>query len=449
MKGNRVTCLILGLTLFATLAGQRALAEDIFVNGANLADGNGSSANPFRTITQALVKARADRSRLSSEETIIIHVAHVDGGYHGTYDRPVPTGFESLPLILDVPNLELRGETVLTFDTQGLPTGFEKGTETMLVASPTLTGSSFTPNQHLLLVGPTSQILDGSNVSIDHFVLDGGLSPHGISFHWSTGLGADIGIDRVPGFAINENIFSGTFMGVFARASSGSMQRNLMRQIYVGALLTGGSDASPASYVLSQNRSRGNVAGGLILSSTIGHSALDPTLLPIASDALFDENTATVSGNDLSENNMFEGSFGLRCTQIGPSQVQGGKLTVTVTGNRIAHNSAGITIDAGFPFRANPGVLTATFRATFANNQVVNNVLTPALITFTRYDAALDQSLLNQWKYLQQSTYELTVSDSELNQFFFDNPAIDPLSGVNLNNTLTVNGVLLNGRNIP
>lgn len=447
LRSNAVFAACLGSLLVAVLAGS-AQAEDIYVNGGNPAGGDGSSANPFQTITQALVEARADRLALPSTETIVIHVAHVAGGYHGTYNRPVPKGFEALPLILDVANLELRGETVLTFDASGLPTGFVSGTETMLTASPALMGA----NGFLLLMGPTSTVLDGSNVSVDHFVLDGGL-PVGDAAPKAGFGGTNIGVDRAQGLAIHDNVLTGALFGVFARASRGSLQHNLITGGSAGAVLRAGNEASPASYTFSQNRSAGNFSTGVLVSGSASLTVLDPALLPITSGTIFDESAATVSGNDLSDNNLIPSfSAGLRCFQDVPDLPAGqstSHVTVSVTGNRIANNSVGIHVDAGFPRRAYPQVLTGTFQGAFQNNQVVGNALTPALITFTRNEAALNQSLLTEWKYLQQSTFQLTVSDGELDGFLFDNPVTDPFSGTVLNNNLEVNNLSLTGRNIP
>lgn len=454
LRSTTLFAVCLGSLLVAVLGGS-AQAEDIFVNGGNLAGGDGSSANPFPTITQALVKARVDRPALPSTEMIIIHVAHVAGGYRGTYNTPVPEGFEPLPLILDVPNLELRGETVLTFDASGLPTDFERGTETMLTASPPLMGGTVESTQFLFLMGPTSTVLDGSNVSVDQFVLDGGL-PVGalLDADSEAGFGgADIGVDRAQGFAIHNNVLTGTRFGVFARASTGSLQHNLITGGSAGAILKAGNKASPASYIFSQNRSAGNFSVGVLVTGSASLAVLDPALLPIASGTIFDESAATVSGNDLSNNNLAPSfSAGLRCFQDAPRLPAGqstSHVTVSVTGNRIANNSVGIHVDAGFPRRAYPQVLTGTFQGAFQNNQVVGNALAPALITFTRNEAALDQSLLTEWKYLQQSTFQLTVSDGELNGFLFDNPVTDPFSGTVLNNNLEVNNLSLTGRNIP
>jgi hypothetical protein len=127
-----------------------------------------------------------------------------------------------------------------------------------------------------------------------------------------------------------------------------------------------------------------------------------------------------------------------------------GHLTVDILRNRIARNSVGIHVDAGFPQRSYAQPLTATFHGYLADNQVTANDTAPALFTFTRNTTALKQtpSELNWYKYLENSVYELIVADDELAGFWYDNPSIDPVSSVTLRNTLRVNSVPLHGRNI-
>ena len=118
--------------------------------------------------------------------------------------------------------------------------------------------------------------------------------------------------------------------------------------------------------------------------------------------------------------------------------------------NRIAGNSVGIHVDAGFPQRSYAEPLGATFHGYLADNQVTANDTAPALVTFTRNTGALKQtpSELNWYKYLEDSHYELIVADDELAGLWYDNPSSDPVSSVPLHNTLRVNGLPLRGRNI-
>ena len=74
--------------------------------------------------------------------------------------------------------------------------------------------------------------------------------------------------------------------------------------------------------------------------------------------------------------------------------------------------------------------------------------MTPALITFTRNDAAIFPHQVKSFKYLQGSIFTISDPDGNLNGYWFDHPAMDPVDGRFLNNTLKVNDVIVpNGRN--
>jgi len=432
------------LALTLALAARPAAAEDLYVD-ASQPPGNGSQGSPYQTISAAIARARNDRMTMAvpDSETIVVHVRA--GEYFGSYAH-AGQGFEQLPILLDVPNFELRGDTVLALDAEGWPTGAVNGTETWFTATPFL-GSGYNPDRFVFLVGPTSDRLTGADVTIGGFVIDGGLNGE-------KGNGVGIGLDRVAGASIAGNVITQTYLAMFARASTAAIRGNLCHNCYVGGILQGGPAASPGSYLFQDNSSVRNT-NGLITSASGMVYAWDPALTPVPANALYDVNYVAVIHNDLSDNNHVKGfSCGIRCGLFSPVLPAGqstGHLTVDVERNRIVGNSVGIHMDAMFPYRWYPQPLTVAFHGYFADNQVTANDVAPALITFTRNRAALKQtpSELNNYKYLEDSLFELIVVDDELAGFWYDNPAFDPVSGVALDNTLLVNGVPFNGRNIP
>ena len=60
---------------------------------------------------------------------------------------------------------------------------------------------------------------------------------------------------------------------------------------------------------------------------------------------------------------------------------------------------------------------------------MTDSVLTSALVTFTRHQAALNPSLLPQWQYLHGATYTITDRDGTLADAWIDHPAADPFLG--------------------
>jgi len=407
------------ISLFLTTVGVNVGAEDLYV------------PNQFTTIQAAIAQARIDRFSpgFSPNETIVIHVAA------GLYVK-------KLPLILDVPNLRLEGETILTTDGNGLPIGFVDPTETRLIAQPPLAGV-----QTILLIGPTTSNLTGNGVTVQGLVLDAG----------NGGLvvdGRDVTVDRVSRFSIRRNVLTGSAgLGVDARASSGVIEENFIAGVGCGGCLSAGNQRAPASYSFLRNRSFNNAFVGVLVLGSSYDGVQNQALLPVAPGTTFDSVTAVISGNDLSDNNHDPNfSAGIRLFAIIPpipAAQSAGNLTVSVSNNTITNNAFGVTIDAGFPFRADPRLWTASFRTTFSGNIISGSKKAQALITFTRNTTAISPPELKKgFKYLQDSTITISDPGGDLNGYWLDHPAIDPIDGRLLNNRLKVNGVTIpNGRN--
>ena len=415
---SRTSLVSLATFLIFGAAAVSTRAEDLYV------------PTHFATVQAALAKARSDRlsPNFSPSEEIVIHV------FSGRYA-------ETLPLILDVPNLRLKGETNLITDDQGLPTGFVHQTETQLIAYPPVTGV-----QTIFLIGPTSSVLTGTRVTVEGFVLDAGNVK-------SAQDGRDITIDRAQDFSIRRNVLTGSAaLAVDARASSGTIEENLIDGNGCGACLSAGNKATPARYSFLRNRSVKNELAGVLVSGSSYDGVQSPALVPPSPGTVFDDVTADVSDNDVSDNNRYPTfSTGIRLFAILPgipAAQSTGKLKATVTNNTITNNSFGVSIDAGFPFRTDTRLWSAKFQTTFFGNTIVASTTAAALITFTRNTTALSRKELKDYKYLQDSTIAITDWDGDLSGYWFDNPATDPMDGRILNNKLTVNGVTIpNGRN--
>ena len=417
MKNKDLSPMCFGMCLLITTIVVNARAEDIYV------------PSQFATIQAALVQARIDRlsSRLPKNETIVIHV----GG--GEY-------VETLPLILDVPNLRLEGETMLTTDANGLPTGFVAWTATQLIAKPALAGA-----QTILLIRPTSNTLSGTGVTVEGLVFDAGNGGSAVN-------GRDITLDRVRSFSIRRNVLTGSpSIAIDARASVGIIVENFIETAGCGSCLMAGNKHSPAAYSFVRNRSVSNAFAGVLVAGS-PDSVQHPDLLPVAPGTIFDHVSAAIIGNDLSDNNADPSfSSGVRFFAINtgiPTPQSTGNVTAAVINNTITNNSFGISIDAGFPLRADARLWTASFQAAFSGNIISDNKRTSALITFTRNTSAIFPNQLKNFKYLQESIFTIIDPGGDLNGYWFDHPATDPIDGRTLQNTLRVNGVKVpNGRN--
>src|SRR5258708_31445331 len=101
----------------------------------------------------------------------------------------------------------------------------------------------------------------------------------------------------------------------------------------------------------------------------------------------------------------------------------------------------GITIDAGFSYRTDPRQLTGRFEGTFENNVLIDNGRNTSLVGFTNRDASTGLGSRQDYKYIQQSTFEVAHLDGELEGFDYDHPLTDPFDGSPVvGNVLIVNG---------
>jgi hypothetical protein len=376
--------------------------------------GNGSGRFPFDNIADALTLAG------SLGGAVVV----VEPGQY-----PV-----SSTLRIQTP-IALRGSNVMELDDAGWPTGsLVPGTETRIVGTAALGTSA------LLSVGPSDDgVLQG--VEIRNLTFDSGQA-----------RADDLTFNRTQGYSVYENAFRGQATnGVFSVASSGKIVSNYISDDVTGAAVAAGYPASPSSVEFVGNRVVRNIAGLVLIGST--------SRVPETGDDL----DVVIRDNDLSENNRVAGfSFGLRIFTINrplgaPGDTQStGNVRARIEGNRIADNEIGVTIDAGFPFRrvgatCDPRVYSGRFDLELRGNTLSGSLFIPALITFTRNQAALHQFPLDLWQYLHSAIYTITDEDGTLANAVIDHPALDPFVGPCANdathellgNTLIYNGTVL------
>ena len=435
-------------------------SSDLYVATSGDLNGDGTISNPYRRITDAVARARAERQRgaIPAEVEIGIHVA--PGTYVGSFDATqlqAHPEYEVVPIILNVPQLAVLGATVLVRDDGGLPTAATPESETILEPD-----KSLDPNQYLFVVTRTADGIVGSGVTVDGFTLDGreGAYP-----------GAAVFVDRVSGFRISNNLVQHTAFGILTRLASGTIEGNLLADNgYFGSLVTGGSLAHPATIFIHANRATrsqahgfGNSVGGYVkLRTDPGQNTLallEPIQTvfdrtnPVDVQNIPDTLTATLTGNDASDNskNDPEAGIGIRLAGIFPdfdystadaTQPVTSVLTANVSGNTCEGNgSYGVVIEAGDTPRTEPRRFVQTLKGSFEGNTLVGNGRAAALFTFTYWRVAVGLNSLSEKKFAEESSYEVTDGDGELTGFDYDNPVMDPLTGTVLNNTLTMNGV--------
>lgn len=421
-------CIIAGLVLFSQAERVSAKNAKLYVDAAAYAGGDGSKDAPFRRITDAV---NMGRLIWLAETKTKVQIQVESGIYVGSYSNTGPD-IEVLPIILDIPGLKLEGSTAMFEDDDDLPTGvFKPGKNSQLIAQPALAA-----NQVWFIVAATNPVLTGQGVEVSNLSIEVGNTT-------TPSTGAGISVRLVQDFRIRDNYVTGAFTGIEARGSSGEIRGNYVTLVGCGVCLNAGNATSPADVVVRGNRSVNTMFGGVLLN---GGSTF--------SGEVFDSLSAVIKDNDLSYSsaNSTQGT-GIRILLLRhdpPSQATSGLITATISGNRISHNSFGFSIAGGLIYRTfagipDPRLFNGTLNLTFEDNEVVDNLLAPAIISFTQIPATLFPSQLNtgptQFKYLEHSTFNITDAEGDLVGSWIDHPASDPIDGRILQNILRINGV--------
>jgi hypothetical protein len=424
-----------------------ARAADIYVDANAMSNGDGSATHPHWRITDAVASARTLRqsATITSSENIVIHVAA--GAYLGSKASPVLARnprYEVLPILLNVPNLTLSGAMVLTTDADGLPTGVQPGTDTLLATEDHYNDQG----KSLILLSRTTDGMAGHNVTVS------GLRLEYLNGRYQVDSG--IIVDRVSNFSIRQNFINRAWAGIYSSRASGSIAGNLITEGDWGIVAKGGSRFHPAQYGITGNRVSRHPHNGILIEASgvtpeidVGANTLKLESLPLSevSDDPPFTNDATVNGNDASDN----GYSGLRLfiysppiKPIVPMLPVSPHVTVTASNNTLNRNGAyGLVVDGNLASRSIKSPLGGAISGQFSNNALEDNARAPAFFTFTSFFVWCCGASLKDIKYIQDSTFQITDVEGELAGFDYDNPITDPFDGTVLNNTLIVNGAIV------
>lgn len=435
-------------------------AEDLYVAAtAPVTGGDGSFANPYRRITDAVVRARSDRETgaIPPDRLIRIHVA--PGTYVGTFfefDLSGHPEYEILPIVLNVRRLAIFGSTHLVRDARGLPTGSEPGA-TILQSNRRLFAFQF-----IVLITRTSGDAIGNEVTVEGLSFDDFQDVRGVA------NSASVFVDRVSDFRLRNNLMQHEDFGVVTRLASGTLEGNLLVENGEATSVTGGSLVHPATVLLQANRATRNTSHGFMNIATGVVAGLPsagsnpPDLAAAISEPLqttFDRNdpgdlqnipdtlTVVLAGNDVSAN----GQLGIRfMANVHPLTYRTSDETQPLTGTlqafvlrntSVGNGFYGVDLEGGFTERTEPRRFVQDLSVYFERNSFAGNGLAGALFSFRHWAAAVGFEPLERFKFAEDSTYQVTDPEGELAGFDLDHPATDPLSGTVLDNLLTVNGV--------
>lgn len=413
-----------GLVLVAGCQTERvddltqALATNVHVDDNAPPGGDGSPANPFNNLPDAVDHA---------------------GGLGGDIRILIAAGEYELTetLEIDFP-VVMQGANVMGDDATGWPSGLvAPGTETVILSTAAL--------------GMNTLVKVGSETGP---VINGLVAFRNLTFDLGPNFANALHIVKTQDFDVRRCLFRGEDpnIGIFPVASSGDIADNHL-SVGAGISVNAGTPGSPARVQVTGNRAVGNSFGGLLLNG----SGFD---LP---ETNADQLDVEVTDNDLSDN-AGGTRFGIRVFLIrrdpgSPGDDQDtGNVTALIEDNRIVGNGIGMTIDAGFPFRnfggtpptmCDPRVYHGSFDLDLNGNDLSGSLFAPALISFTRSNVFFDPSgELPFWQYLHDTTYTISDPDESLDGFLLDHPSNDPFVGgacmedvqEQLNNQLVYNG---------
>ena len=114
--------------------------------------------------------------------------------------------------------------------------------------------------------------------------------------------------------------------------------------------------------------------------------------------------------------------------------------TINARGNRFSGNAYGVSLDAGFPSRIVGNSYSTHVQAGFKDDVFTGNTIANGFLGFVRLQVALGRAPATAWQPLDHSSMAIGASDGLLQTLNFSHPAVDPVTGLPLNNSLVVNG---------
>jgi len=389
----------------------------------------------YPRITDAILAARTTRIARGelTAAACRITVAVVAGSFKGSFDPGVAAGLERLPLIIDVPDITLRGALEMQIDGDGRATGASNVATTLLPDRPL----NFAPvSENFIILAGHPGGPQGNGAVIQGFAFQSGRND-------ATFGGTGILTLRVSGFLIRGNRFeSGLTTALDVRASSGDMQINHAANMgnNCGFCLAG-----PGIFTATGNRVTDGGLGGIFVTPvfqqtafSVGASpvaAIEPYVLP-ASAAV----TATLTNNDIERLQRQPAGFGIRIGAVGSGASNlPQSTTVTLNNNVLKANTFGLIVDAAFP--AANTLRKGDVDVTLHGNAIAGSCQNNLLVALTRHTGALG---LTSNPFLVNSTYTIRLNgDLAWADAWFSHPAMQ-------GNTLVVDGVTIaNGAFAP
>ena len=376
----------------------------------------------FSRMTDALGAARA--GRIARGELVSaacrITIAVSAGTYTGTTVSPAADGLEQFPMVVDVPDITLRGALVMGLDSHGRATGdgVDPDATTLTPAEPLpFVNRISTP---IIIANAHPGGSAGNGLTVEGFVFQSGHDP-------AVDAGGQAVLSlRTKELTIRGNRLEGGFTeSIDLRASDADVIQN-----HLGGT-AGTCDiclAGPGTYRATGNRLLAGGIPGITVDGPVGlpvPDGVEPFVLPATA-----ETSVELVNNEISDHNRIATGVGIRLDAIGPfgPNVQS-TVHATVRDNVLTNNRFGIIVHGAFP---QAGTLRrADVDATFSGNVIEHSCQAKLLVSFSRHTATLG---LTTNPYLQNSTFRLALGgDVDWNDAWYGHPD-------GFGNTLIVDG---------
>ncbi len=387
----------------------------------------------FVRITDAIATARATRAARSETSTaacrITIDVA--PGIYLGSVRDTTDQSLERFPLMLDMPDITLRGSLRMAVDAKMRATGAGEGTD-LTVLAPTsglltvFVGGIAQNNraEPIVVVNGHPEGPKGNGVVVEGFVFQSGNDRTDAI----TG-GHGIFSLRVSNLVIRGNRFEGGFSEALdLRASTGVVVRNYLigRGGSCGICLSG-----PGVYEAKDNRlaGPGGIPGlfvnatGLLPVPTEVEQYVPPPIVDLE---------ATIRNNEVRNHQATPVGTAIRIGSIGPGAPGvAGVTKVQILDNDLIGNRFAIIVDAAFPVAGTAlrGDVTVNMTGNAMSLSCQNNVL----VSFSRHTTGLG---LASAPYSRNSTFSLSGLNASAADVWYANPS-------GFGNTLTLDGQIV------
>ena len=397
----------------------------------------------FARIGDALASARAGRIARGETSTALcpITISVAAGVYAGSTAESDDPSFERFPLIIDVPDLTLRGASSMPLDEKGRADGFGAAiapeNATTIVASPALKsggvgGPTGKSAEQLLIVNAHPDGPRGDRAVIENFIFQSGND-----FAGATVGGNAVLALRAQGLVIRGNQIEGGFAEpIDLREARAMIEHNYMkgRNGSCGFCLFG-----PGDYVVRDNKQvgPGGIPAILIFPAQLGTvpPSVEPNVLPGTAVV-----TATVVNNEIHNYQATPVGVAVRVGAIGVGAPDvAGTSRVVLEDNDLSHNRFAVIAEAGFPIAGT--LLRGDIELTLKGNILNESCEASVLVALSRHTTALG---VQTGPVLLNSTFTVNLGDNiAWADVWYSHPA-------GKGNTLTVDGETLeNGTRAP